>query len=66
MRSFTVPDLQSCELTAAYLEELDCAVICTDHSAFDYQMIADHASCVVDTRNAMAVVEPSKAKITKA
>jgi UDP-N-acetyl-D-glucosamine dehydrogenase len=66
MRSFTVPDLQSSELTGAYLEELDCVVICTDHSAFDYQMIADHASSVVDTRNAMAVVEPSKAKITKA
>ena len=66
MRSFTVPDLQSCALTPAYLEELDCAVICTDHSAFDYQMIADHASCVVDTRNAKAVVEHCKATITKA
>ena len=48
------------------IRDRDCAVICTDHSAFDYQMIADHASCVVDTRNAMAVVEHCKATITKA
>jgi UDP-N-acetyl-D-mannosaminuronate dehydrogenase len=28
-------------------------VILTDHDAFDYEQIATHASCVVDTRNAI-------------
>ncbi|HXJ88949.1 MAG TPA: nucleotide sugar dehydrogenase [Candidatus Binatia bacterium] len=31
----------------------DCVLIVTDHSDYDYQWIAQHASLVVDTRNAM-------------
>ena len=31
----------------------DCAVIITDHRAFDYEFIADHCHNVVDTRNAL-------------
>jgi UDP-N-acetyl-D-glucosamine dehydrogenase len=31
----------------------DCAVICTDHSAFDYQAILRRFPVVVDTRNAL-------------
>ena len=31
----------------------DCVMIVTDHSDFDYHMIARHARVVVDTRNAM-------------
>ncbi|HET8579237.1 MAG TPA: nucleotide sugar dehydrogenase [Methylomirabilota bacterium] len=31
----------------------DCVLILTNHTAFDYAMIADRASLVVDTRNAM-------------
>jgi UDP-N-acetyl-D-glucosamine dehydrogenase len=30
----------------------DCALIVTDHSDYDYRWIAEHASLVVDTRNA--------------
>jgi UDP-N-acetyl-D-glucosamine dehydrogenase len=36
----------------ALLDGADCAVIVTDHSAFDYQRILDHATLVVDTRHA--------------
>ena len=32
---------------------IDCAVICTDHRAFDYQAIAGNFPVVVDTRNAL-------------
>ena len=32
---------------------VDCAVIATDHSIFDYAKIAAHLTLVVDTRNAM-------------
>ena len=31
----------------------DCVLIVTDHSDYDYEWIAQHASLVVDTRNAM-------------
>jgi UDP-N-acetyl-D-glucosamine dehydrogenase len=31
----------------------DCAVICTDHTSFDYQRIAASLALVVDTRNAL-------------
>jgi UDP-N-acetyl-D-glucosamine dehydrogenase len=31
----------------------DCVVICTDHSAFDYDRIVKSASLIVDSRNAL-------------
>ncbi|HVN04060.1 MAG TPA: nucleotide sugar dehydrogenase [Bryobacteraceae bacterium] len=33
--------------------EADCTVIITDHSAFDYRLVAERAGLVVDTRNAL-------------
>jgi UDP-N-acetyl-D-glucosamine dehydrogenase len=42
----------SVPLTAENLKRYDCVVIATDHSCYDYQFILDHASLVVDTRNA--------------
>jgi UDP-N-acetyl-D-glucosamine dehydrogenase len=35
------------------VEKYDCVLIVTDHSDYDYRWIAQHASLVVDTRNAM-------------
>jgi len=32
----------------------DCAVICTDHSGFDYRAMVDQLPLIVDTRNALA------------
>jgi UDP-N-acetyl-D-glucosamine dehydrogenase len=52
MRSFQVPQLTSEPLTAEYLESLDCVIIATDHTAFDYRLILDKSKLVVDTRNA--------------
>ncbi len=43
----------SASLTLETLNRYDCVVISTDHSCYDYQVIAEHASLVVDTRNAM-------------
>lgn len=40
-------------LTPELLEEADAVVITTDHSAFDYRMIADCARVIFDTRNAL-------------
>jgi UDP-N-acetyl-D-glucosamine dehydrogenase len=58
--------LTSQELTPDFLAAQDCVVIVTDHSAYDYQFVVDHAPLVVDTRNATAGCKASKAKIWKA
>jgi UDP-N-acetyl-D-glucosamine dehydrogenase len=34
------------------LENADCVVIVTDHSAYDWQHVLDHSRLVVDTRHA--------------
>jgi UDP-N-acetyl-D-glucosamine dehydrogenase len=44
--------ITSLDVTAAVLEAVDCAVLLTDHSDFDYDMIAAHSALVVDSRNA--------------
>jgi len=31
----------------------DCAIICTDHSQFDYDGLVDSGTLIVDTRNAL-------------
>jgi UDP-N-acetyl-D-glucosamine dehydrogenase len=45
--------MHSVELTAAALEESDCVVVVTDHTAVDYTLVAQHACLVVDTRGVM-------------
>ncbi len=43
----------SVPLNRETLSRYDCVVIATDHSCYDYEMIAKHAPLVVDTRNAV-------------
>lgn len=43
--------LQSIELTPETLHDADCVVITTNHSAFDAEMIQQHARLIVDLRN---------------
>ncbi len=45
--------LSAVEPSAEALAAADCVLILTSHSAFDYRAIAEKASLVVDTRNAM-------------
>ncbi len=51
--------MTSVEYSDALLEDADSVVIVTDHTAFDYQHILDHAALVVDTRHA---TQPRKGK----
>jgi UDP-N-acetyl-D-glucosamine dehydrogenase len=44
---------QSVTLSPETLKNYDLVLISTDHSDVDYQLLADHAAIVVDTRNAM-------------
>ncbi len=47
-------DLSSVPLDAAHLAAADAVLIVTNHDAIDWTIIGDHASLIVDTRNAMA------------
>ena len=44
--------MHSVDLTPEWLAEADCAVLVTDHTAFDWQWLLDHTDLLVDTRNA--------------
>lgn len=46
-------NLHSVQLSKAVIKKADCVVILTDHSAYDYKMIAKAAKLVIDTRNAI-------------
>jgi UDP-N-acetyl-D-glucosamine dehydrogenase len=43
----------SVDLATALQQQTDCAVICTDHSGFDYKALIDSGTLIVDTRNAL-------------
>ncbi|HZZ72777.1 MAG TPA: nucleotide sugar dehydrogenase [Pirellulales bacterium] len=66
MRHHHLPAMQSAELTPQFLSSLDCALISTDHSAYDYELIVKHAPLVIDTRNATRHVKTGREKIKKA
>jgi UDP-N-acetyl-D-glucosamine dehydrogenase len=61
-----LPDMNNSELTAEFLQSLDCVLISTDHTAYDYDFIVRHAALVVDTRNATKNVKQGREKICKA
>ena len=65
MRKYQI-DLQSATLTAKLLSDQDAVLIVTDHDAVDYQLLADHARLIIDTRNAMARTRSGQARIVKA
>jgi len=45
--------ISSIDLTPALLQSMDLVSILTDHSSFDYSMIAKHSPLIFDTRNAL-------------
>lgn len=49
-----------------YYASLDCVLISTDHSLFNWDEIVEHATLVVDTRNATKNVTNGREKIFKA
>jgi UDP-N-acetyl-D-glucosamine dehydrogenase len=50
----------ACKLTAEALRSVDCTVIVTDHSLFDWEWIIKESSLVFDTRNATRALTSSK------
>ena len=61
-------DLQmhSVPLTPQSLQSYDCVMIATHHAAYDWQMIADNAKLIIDTRGAMRNVKGKKDHIVQA
>jgi UDP-N-acetyl-D-glucosamine dehydrogenase len=66
MRHYPHLHMESRPLTAEYLAGVDCAVIVTDHSAYDWEWIVGRAPLVVDTRNATRGVAAHRERIVKA
>jgi UDP-N-acetyl-D-glucosamine dehydrogenase len=58
--------MKSVPLTEKKLAAFDAVLISTNHSAYDYDFIVQHAPLVVDTRNATADVRTGRKKIVKA
>ncbi|MDM7858837.1 nucleotide sugar dehydrogenase [Thiopseudomonas acetoxidans] len=50
-------DLDSVELSAAHIASYDCILIATDHDAFDYGQLVQHARLIVDTRGRLQPAE---------
>ncbi len=53
-RQWSHLDVPSVDITPSTLRAHDAVVLLTDHSSYDYKLIAKHTRLVVDTRNAFA------------
>lgn len=65
MRKYDL-QMKSIELTKESLAGYDCVLIATNHAAYDWQFVADHAKLIVDTRNAMKGVTGSRGHVVGA
>ncbi len=65
MRNYDL-EMQSVGLSPEALGGYDCVLIATNHAAYDWQMVADHATLIVDTRNAMKGVTGKREHIVSA
>ncbi|MFC1811826.1 nucleotide sugar dehydrogenase [Thermodesulfobacteriota bacterium] len=58
--------MESSLLSPAVISQMDAVIIVTDHSAYDYEQIVNHAKLVIDTRNATKGIMTQKEKIVMA
>jgi UDP-N-acetyl-D-glucosamine dehydrogenase len=63
MRHYNFAGMKSVPLDPKTIAGYDCVLIATDHSSYDYQMIAEAAQMVVDTRNATRRITRHRNKI---
>jgi UDP-N-acetyl-D-glucosamine dehydrogenase len=66
MRHYPHLRMDSQEPTAEFLLSQDCVIIVTDHTAYDWNFIAQHAPLIVDTRNAMKNSHVADGKVVRA
>ena len=65
MRKYAIR-MESLELTEESLADQDCVLICTDHSAYDWEWIVQNSALIVDTRGATRGVIAGREKIVTA
>jgi UDP-N-acetyl-D-glucosamine dehydrogenase len=58
--------MQSIELSPQKIASYDCVLVATHHAAYDWQMIADNAKLIIDTRNATRNVKGRQDHIVRA
>ncbi len=58
--------MDSTELTPETLAAVDCVLLATNHSAYDYQFILEHADLIIDTRNAFNGLKDAADKVVQA
>src|SRR5688572_10942859 len=58
--------MKSVEFSPASLKSYDAIVIATHHKAYDWQMVADNAQLIIDTRNATRDVSGKRDHIVRA
>jgi UDP-N-acetyl-D-glucosamine dehydrogenase len=63
MRHYNFAGMKSVPLDPKAIAGYDCVLIATDHSSYDYQMIAEAAQMVIDTRNATRRITRHRNKI---
>jgi UDP-N-acetyl-D-glucosamine dehydrogenase len=66
MRKYGDLGMKSVPLTDKSIASYDCVLIATHHKAYNWQMIADHARLIVDTRNALRDVTGRRGHIVMA
>ncbi len=59
-------EMQSMPLNQENLEGVDCVLVATNHSAYDYDFIYQHAKLIVDTRNVFSKDQKKSAKVVMA
>jgi UDP-N-acetyl-D-glucosamine dehydrogenase len=58
--------MTSVPATAENLKNYDCVLVATHHAAYDWQMIADNAKLIVDSRNATREIKGRRDHIVSA
>ena len=66
MRKYGDLGMKSVPINPQSMASYDCVLISTHHKAYDWQMIADHAVLIVDTRNALREVTGRREHIVMA
>ena len=57
--------MASQELPDKLISQVDCVIITTDHSKYDFENIVKHANLIIDTRNATKSVQNAGGKIIR-
>jgi len=60
MRKYPDFQMESIGLNEELLKAVDCVLIATDHSNYDYEFIYKHSPLIIDTRNAMKEFQDTK------